>query len=93
MTNLLVGGDVTLLAIFTDLFAETQRKEPPGEATGIEIRLSNEVVVAFLSAVVRITVLLVIVVVVIAVVVIAVVIVFVYHYNKLAASCSGAERL
>ena len=63
---------------FTDLFAETQRNGLPCKDPGIEIRLSNEVVEAFLLAVVRIAV-EVIAVVVIAVVVIAVVIVFVYH--------------
>ena len=44
MTNLIIGRDVTLLAIFTDLLAETQRKEPPGKATGV----SNEVAIVFL---------------------------------------------
>ena len=84
MTNLIVGRDVTLLAIFTDLLAETQRKEPPGKAAGVDcnFRVSNEVAVVFLVAVV------------IGVVVIAVVslIAFLYDKNKLA-SCSGAEQL
>ena len=85
MTNLIVGRDVTLLTIFTDLLAEPQRKEPAGKGTGLDCNfwVSNEVAVAFLK-----------VVVVIAVVVIAVVllIAFVYHKNKLA-SCSGAKQL
>lgn len=76
MTNLIVGLDVTLLAIFAALLAETQRKERPGKATGVDCNfwVSNEVAIIFL----------------VAVVVIAVVIAFVYHKNKLA-SCSGAE--
>ena len=82
MTNLIIGRDVTLLAIFTDLLAETQRKEPPGKATGVDCNfwVSNEVAIVFLVA---------IVVVVIAVVLL---ITFVYHKNK-PASCSGAEQL
>ena len=66
MTNLIIGRDVTLLAIFTDLLAETQRKEPPGIATGV----SNEVAIVFL---------VVLAIVVIAVVLL---IAFVYHKNK-----------
>ena len=66
MTNLTIGRDVTLLAIFTDLLAETQRKEPPGKATGV----SNEVAIVFL---------VVLAIVVIAVVLL---IAFVYHKNK-----------
>ena len=82
MTNLIIGRDVTLLAIFTDLLAETQRKEPPGKATGVDCNfwVSNEVAIVFLVA---------IVVVGIAVVLL---IAFVYHKNK-PASCSGAEQL
>lgn len=76
MTNLIVGRDVTLLAIFAALLAETQRKERPGKATGVDCNfwVSNEVAIIFL----------------VAVVVIVVVIAFVYHKNKLA-SCSSAE--
>lgn len=81
MTNLVIGRDVTLPAIFTDLLAETQRKEPPGKATGVDCNfwVSNEVAIVFLVA---------IVVVVIAVVLL---IAFGYHKNK-PASCSGAEQ-
>ena len=80
MTNLIIGRDVTLLAIFTDLLAETQRKEPPGKATGVDCNfwVSNEVAIVFLRAVVVIAV--------------ALLIAFVYHKNK-PASCSGAEQL
>ena len=80
MTNLIIGRDVTLLAIFTDLLAETQRKEPPGKATGVDCNfwVSNEVAIVFLVAVVVIAVLLLIA--------------FLYDKNKLA-SCSGAEQL
>lgn len=80
MINLIVGRDVTLLAIFTDLLAETQRKEPPGKATGVDCNfwVSNEVAIVFLVAVVVIAVVLLIA--------------FVYHKNK-PASCSGAEQL
>ena len=80
MTNLVIGRDVTLPAIFTDLLAETQRKEPPGKATGVDCNfwVSNEVAIVFLVAVVVIAVLLLIA--------------FLYDKNKLA-SCSGAEQL
>ena len=80
MTNLIIGRNVTLLAIFTDLLAETQRKEPPGKATGVDCNfwVSNEVAIVFLVAVVVIAVLLLIA--------------FLYDKNKLA-SCSGAEQL
>ena len=83
MTNLILGRDVTLLAIFTDLLAETQRKEPPGKATGVDCNfwVSNEVAIVFLKAVVVIAVVLIAVVLLIA---------FVYYINK-PASCSGAE--
>ena len=78
MTNLIIGRDVTLLAIFTDLLAETQRKEPSGKATGVDCNfwVSNEVAIVFLVAVVVIAVVLLIA--------------FLYDKNKLA-SCSGAE--
>ena len=78
MTNLIVGRDVTLLAIFAALLAETQRKEHPGEATGVDCNfwVSNEVAIVFLRAVVVIALVLLIA--------------FVYHKNK-PASCSGAE--
>ena len=80
MTNLIIGRDVTLLAIFTDLLAETQRKEPSGKATGVDCNfwVSNEVAIVFLVAVVVIAVVLLIA--------------FLYDKNKLA-SCSGAEQL
>ena len=79
MTNLIIGRNVTLLAIFTDLLAETQRKEPPGKATGVDCNfwVSNEVAIVFLVAVVVIAVVLLIA--------------FLYDKNKLA-SCSGAEQ-
>ena len=79
MTNLIIGRDVTLLAIFTDLLAETQRKEPSGKATGVDCNfwVSNEVAIVFLVAVVVIAVVLLIA--------------FLYDKNKLA-SCSGAEQ-
>ena len=80
MTNLIIGRDVTLLAIFTDLLAETQRKETPGKATGIDCNfwVSNEVAIVFLVAIVVIAVVLLIA--------------FLYHKNK-PASCSGAKQL
>lgn len=80
MTNLIIGRDVSLLAIFTDLLAETQRKEPSGKATGVDCNfwVSNEVAIVFLVAVVVIAVVLLIA--------------FLYDKNKLA-SCSGAEQL
>ena len=79
MTNLIIGRDVTLLAIFTDLLVETQRKEPSGKATGVDCNfwVSNEVAIVFLVAVVVIAVVLLIA--------------FLYDKNKLA-SCSGAEQ-
>ena len=54
VTNLIVGRDATLLALFTDLFAETHKKETPVKGPGVDcsLRLSDEVAIAFLVAVV-----------------------------------------